>query len=62
MIDDQDKTLYKVVSNTIKTANGYPPDFDLDKIICVNFCKLAQITKKLIIFGQVVLLFDIHLM
>ena len=52
MIDDQDKTLYKVVSNTIKTANGYPPEFALDKISCVNFCKLAQITKKLIISGR----------
>ena len=55
MIDDQDKTLYKVVSNTIKTANGYPPEFALDKISCVNFCKLAQITKKLIISGRLCL-------
>ena len=25
MMDDQDKTLYKDVSNTIKIAIGYPP-------------------------------------
>ena len=52
MINDQHKTLHKVVSNTIKNANGYPPEFALDKISRVNFCKLAQITKKLIISGR----------
>ena len=46
MTDDQDKTLYKDVFNTIKTAIGYPPKLALDKSSCVNFFKLAQITKK----------------
>ena len=46
MMDDQDKTLYKDVSNTIKTAVGYQPILALDKISYVNFCKQAQITKK----------------
>ena len=45
MMDDQDKALYNV-SNTIKTAIGYPPKLALDKISYVSFCKLAQITKK----------------
>ena len=36
MMDDQAKTLHKNVSNTIKTAIGYPP-LALDKIIYVNF-------------------------
>ena len=55
MINDQHKTLHKVVSNTIKNANGCPLEFALDKISCVNFCKLAQITKKLIISGRLCL-------
>ena len=46
MIDNQEKTLYKDVSNTIKTAIGYPPKLALDKISYVNFCKLTRITKK----------------
>ena len=52
MMDDQDQTLYKDVSNTIKTATGYPPKLALDKISYLNFCKLSQITKKLIISGR----------
>ena len=46
MIDDQEKPLYKDVSNTIKTAISYPPKLALDKISYVNVCKLARITKK----------------
>ena len=49
MKDDLDKNLGKDVSNTIKTAIGYPPELALDKISYINFYKLAQITKKLII-------------
>ena len=40
---NQDKTLYKDVSNTIKIAIGY------HKISYVTCCKLAQIRKELII-------------
>ena len=36
-INDQDKTLYKDVSNIIKTAINYPPKLALDKISCVIF-------------------------
>ena len=49
-MDDQDKSLYKDVSNTIQTAISYPPKLALDKISDVNFCKLAQITKKMLLF------------
>ena len=49
-MDDQDKTLYKGVSNTINTAISYPPKLALDKISYVNIFKLAQITKKFITF------------
>ena len=42
MMGDQDKTLYKDVSNTIKTASGYPPKLALDKISYVNFFKLQK--------------------
>ena len=52
MMDDQDKTLYKDVSNSIKTAIGYPPKLASDKTSYVNFFKLAQITKKMIISGM----------
>ena len=52
MMDDQDKTLYTDVSNTIKTAIGYLLKLALDKISYVNFFKLAQITKKLILLGR----------
>ena len=40
------KNLDKDVFDIIKTAIGYPPQFAWNKIIYVNFCKLAQITKK----------------
>ena len=40
------------MSNTIKTAIGYPPKLALDKVSYVIFYKLAQITKKLIILGR----------
>ena len=46
-----DKYLDKDVCNTIKTAIGYPPKLAWGKISYINFCKLAQITKKLIILG-----------
>ena len=49
MKDDLDKNLGEDVSNIIKTAIGYPPELALDKISYINFYKLAQITKKLII-------------
>ena len=52
MMDAQDKTLYKDVSSTIKTAIGYPPKLALDKISYVNLCKLVQITKKMMILGR----------
>ena len=52
MMDDQDKTLYTDVSNTIKTAIGYLLKLALDKISYVNFFKLAQITKKWILLGR----------
>ena len=46
MKDEQDKTLYKNVSNAIKIVIGYPPKLALNKVSYVNFCKLVQITKK----------------
>ena len=52
MMNDQDKTLYKDVSNTIKTAIDYPSKLTLDKVIYVNFFKLAQITNKMIISSR----------
>ena len=61
MLDDQDKTFYKNVSNTTKTAISYPPKLALDKIssvyIFLNWHKLQKIDN----FGKVVLLFDINL-
>ena len=48
-MDDQDKTLYKDVSNTIKTAIGCSPKLALDKIRDENFFKLAQIMNKMTI-------------
>ena len=45
MMDDQDKALYNV-SNTIKTAIGYPPKLALDKISHVFFFNSEQINKK----------------
>ena len=52
---DLDKNLDKDAFNNIKTAIGYPSELALCKISCVNFCKLAQITKKLIILGRLCL-------
>ena len=40
-MNDQDKTLYKDVSNIIKTAINYPPKLAMDKVSYVNFFKLA---------------------
>ena len=37
LINDRDKTLYKDVSNNIKTAIDYPPKLALDKIRYVFF-------------------------
>ena len=51
MMDNQGKTLYKDVSNTIKSAIGYLLKLALDKISYVNFFKLAQITQKLIFWA-----------
>ena len=45
---DLDKNLDQDVFHTIKTAIGYPPK------AAWNFCKLAQITKNLIISGPLV--------
>ena len=59
-INDQDKTLYKNMSNTIKTAIDYPPKLALDKISYIIFFLIGKIKKKYN-FGQVVLLFDINL-
>ena len=49
------KNLDKDVFDIIKTAIGYPPQFAWNKIIYVNFCKLAQITKKMTISGRLYL-------
>ena len=49
---DLDKNLGKDVFNAIKPAIGYPPESAWNKISYVNFCKLAQITKKMIIPGR----------
>ena len=43
---DQDKNLDKDVLHTIKTAISYTPKLAWNKTSYVNFCKLAQITKK----------------
>ena len=51
-MNDQDKTFYKDVSNIIKTAINYPPKLAMDKVSYVNFSKLAQITKNMIILGR----------
>ena len=56
-----DKNLGKNVFHTIKTAIGYTPKLAWNKISYAHFFKLAQITKKLIILGQVVPLFGIKL-
>ena len=56
-----DKNLDKDVFNTIKTAIDYPPKAAWNKITYINFCKLAQIKKTLIISGQIVPPFNIKL-
>ena len=52
MRDDLDKNLDNDVYNTIKTTIRYPSKLALGKISYVDFCKLEQITKKLIILGR----------
>ena len=54
-INDQDKTLYKDVSNTNKIAMDYPPKLALHKISYVIFFKLEKITEKLIILVKLCL-------
>ena len=49
---DLDKKLDKDAFNNIKTAIGYPPKLALRKISYINFCKLAQIAKKMIILDR----------
>ena len=61
LINDQDKTLYKNMSNTIKTAIDYPPKLALDKISYVIFFQIGKNYEKIDNFGQVVLLFEINL-
>ena len=56
-----DKNWGKDVFHTIKTAFGYPPKSAWHKISYINFCKLTQITKTLIVLGQIVPPFDIKL-
>ena len=46
---------------TIKSTIGYLPKSAWNKINYVNFCKLAQITRKMDNFGQVMFPFDIKL-
>ena len=48
---DLDKDLDKDAFSNIKVAIGFPPKLALCKIRYVNFCKLTQITNKLIIVG-----------
>ena len=50
-----DKNLDGDVFHTIKTAIGYPPKSASNKISYINFCKLTEITKKLIISGKLCL-------
>ena len=52
---DLDKNLNKDVFHTIKPGIGYPPESAKNKISNVNFCKLTQITKVLIISGRLLL-------
>ena len=47
-----EKNLNKSVLHTIKTATGYPTKSARNKICDVNFCKLEQITKKLVILNR----------
>ena len=52
---DLDKNLDKDVCHTIKMEIGYPPELAWNRISYVNFFKLTQITKKLIISGRLCL-------
>ena len=52
---DLDKTLDKDVFYTIKTAIGSPPKSAWNTISYGNFCKLAQISKKVRILGSLCL-------
>ena len=61
MMVDLDKNSDKDVFHTMKWEVGYSPKSTWNKISHVNFCKLAQITKKKDNFGQVVPPFDIKL-
>ena len=55
MTVDLDEYFDKDVFHIIKTAIGYPPKSAWNKINFVNFYKLAQIVKKLIISGSLCL-------
>ena len=48
---DLDNYLDKDTFSNIKIAIDFPPELALCKIRYVNFCKLTQITNKLIIVG-----------
>ena len=52
---DLDKNLDNDVFHIVKTAIGYLLKLAWNNISHVNFCKLAQITKKLIISGRLCL-------
>ena len=47
-----DINLDKDAFHNSETPVGYPPKLTLHKISYINFCKLAQLMKKLIILGR----------
>ena len=49
-----DKHFDKDVFHTIKRAIGYAPKLAWNKISHANFCKLAQISKKVDDFVQII--------
>ena len=55
-----DKNLNKDMLHTIKITINYPPKLAWNKMNYLNFCKLAQSTKELIILQQVVPPFDLN--
>ena len=55
-----DKNLNKDMFHTIKITINYPPKLAWNKMNYLNFCKLAQSTKELIILQQVVPPFDLN--
>ena len=59
MTIDLDKNLDRDAFINIETAISYSPESALCKLSYVIFRKLAQITKKIDMFRQVVLRFDI---